>query len=204
MGSLGPGLSRTAQRPALGPANTAMPATQVIIHVFVFALARVCAEIWPPFGHLTPNHYIPPPVCTYQQEKVYEDILEEVCTTEDVQNCSVQVVSEETEVTETVCEDIVENICDEAECETDPDNCEHCDDDHPSCQEVFKSETKTECSYETKMDKKCFRMYEVTYVDDCQQVTQTQCRLFQNFLCDEVSKTKCTKVPKFASEKCRQ
>ena len=48
------------------------------------------------------------------------------------------------------------------------------------------------------------RMYEVTYVDDCQQVTQTQCRLFQNFLCDEVSKTKCTKVPKFASEKCRQ
>ena len=26
--SLGPGLSRTAQRPALGPATTAMPATQ--------------------------------------------------------------------------------------------------------------------------------------------------------------------------------
>ena len=47
-------------------------------------------------------------------------------------------------------------------------------------------------------------MYEVTYVDDCQQVTQTQCRLFSNFLCGEVSSTKCTKVPRFASEKCRQ
>ena len=47
-------------------------------------------------------------------------------------------------------------------------------------------------------------MYEVTYVDDCQQVTQTQCRLFSNFLCDEVRRTECTKVPRLAREKCRQ
>ena len=41
-------------------------------------------------------------------------------------------------------------------------------------------------------------------MDDCQQVTQTQCKLFSNFLCDEVSRTQCTKVPRFPSEKCRQ
>ena len=47
-----------------------------------------------------------------------------------------------------------------------------------------------------------FRMYEVAYVDDCHQVIHTQCKLFQNFLCDKINKTKCTKVPKFPSEKC--
>ena len=130
---------------------------KVIIHLFVVGLATVYAEIWPPFGHLTPNNYIPPPVCTYQQEKVYEDILEEVCTTEDVKNCSVQLVKEQQQVLETVCEDIVENICDEVECEIDPDNCEECEDNDQTCQEVFKAETKTECSYETQIDKKCFR-----------------------------------------------
>ena len=45
-------------------------------------------------------------------------------------------------------------------------------------------------------------MYEVAYVDDCHQVIHTQCKLFQNFLCDKINKTKCTKVPKFPSEKC--
>ena len=58
----------------------------------------------------------------------------------------------------------------------------------------------------TKKGKKYFffrRMYEVAYVDNCQQITHTSCKLFHNFLCDKVNKTKCTKVPKFPSEKCR-
>ena len=51
----------------------------------------------------------------------------------------------------------------------------------------------------------CFvcRMYEVTYVDDCQEIVQTQCKLFHNFLCDKVNRRKCTKVPKLSSERCR-
>ena len=122
-------------------------------------LANAFAEIWPPFGHLTPNNYIPPPVCKYEQEKVYEDILEEVCTTEDVENCSVKIVAEQESSTETVCEDVVETICDSSgDCaELDPESCERCDDNEPTCQPVFKMETKTECSYETQIDKKCFR-----------------------------------------------
>ena len=46
-------------------------------------------------------------------------------------------------------------------------------------------------------------MYAVTYVDDCQEIVQNQCKLFDNFLCDKVNKRKCTKVPKFPSERCR-
>jgi len=174
----------------------------VLLPLLLFLSPLALGEIWPPFGHLTPNNYIPPPICTYEQEKVYEDILEEVCTTEDVKNCSVKTVTEEEFVTETVCEDIVTKSCDDLDCDLDPDNCEKCDDNEPSCQVVYKSETKRECSYETQIDKKCFRMYEVAYVDDCHQVIHTQCKLFQNFLCDKINKTKCTKVPKFPSEKC--
>ena len=76
-------------------------------------ITKASAEIWPPFGHLTPNNYIPPPICSYEQEKVYEDILEEVCTTEDVKNCSVELVTEVEQVTETVCEDVVTSDCDD-------------------------------------------------------------------------------------------
>ena len=126
--------------------------------LLLFLSPLALGEIWPPFGHLTPNNYIPPPICTYEQEKVYEDILEEVCTTEDVKNCSVKTVTEEEFVTETVCEDIVTKSCDDLDCDLDPDNCEKCDDNEPSCQVVYKSETKRECSYETQIDKKCFRL----------------------------------------------
>ena len=67
-------------------------------------------------------------------------------------------VTEEEFVTETVCEDIVTKSCDDLDCDLDPDNCEKCDDNEPSCQVVYKSETKRECSYETQIDKKCFRL----------------------------------------------
>ena len=83
-------------------------------------ITKASAEIWPPFGHLTPNNYIPPPICSYEQEKVYEDILEEVCTTEDVKNCSVELVTEEEQVTETVCEDVVTSDCDQDETQCPP------------------------------------------------------------------------------------
>lgn len=131
---------------------------QIAFSVFVLTLARGCAEIWPPHGHLTPNNYIPPPICTYEQEKVYEDILEEVCTTENVKNCSVQLVTEREPVTETVCDEACDTEAGTA-CDLDPDTCDRCDDDDndQNCHEAFRSETKTECSYETKMDKKCFR-----------------------------------------------
>ena len=38
-------------------------------------------------------------------------------------------------------------------------------------------------------------MYEVSYVDDCERVVHTKCKLFHNFLCDRVNSTRCTKVP---------
>ena len=36
-------------------------------------------------------------------------------------------------------------------------------------------------------------MYEVSYVDDCERVVHTKCKLFHNFLCDRVNSTRCTK-----------
>jgi len=166
--------------------------------------ARARAEIWPPFGHLTPNNYIPPPICTYEQEKVYEDILEEVCTTEDIEECKMEIVTEGEHKTEVRCEDVSERVCSEDECDFNNDEeCEPCDDNNTNCREKARTEYKRECSYETKIEKKCFRAYEVTYIDDCHQVVETECKLFDNFLCDKINKTKCKKVAQFPSERCQ-
>jgi len=171
---------------------------KVVLIVFQCLLAHVLAEIWPPFGKLTPNNYIPPPVCKYEQEQVYEDILEEVCSTENVENCTKILVESETE---SVCEDI--SVCDENLCKVDPDDCEKCEGDDEDCQEVYQMVTKTECSYETKIDHKCYRMYEVSYIDECKESVESECKLFNNLLCNNVQRRKCTKVPKFPSKKCR-
>ena len=47
------------------------------------------------------------------------------------------------------------------------------------------------------------RAYEVTYVDDCHQIFERECKLFENFLCDKVKKTKCRKVAQFPTERCQ-
>ena len=52
--------------------------------------------------------------------------------------------------------------------------------------------------------KKNLRAYEVTYIDDCRQFVETECKLFDNFLCDQVNKTKCKKVAQFPSERCQK
>ena len=76
----------------------------------------------------------------------------EVCSTENVENCTKILVESETE---SVCEDI--SVCDENLCKVDPEDCEKCEGDDEDCQEVYQMETKTECSYETKIDHKCYR-----------------------------------------------
>merc|ERR1711997_629090 len=178
---------------------------KILVVLLLGIRANVWAEIWPPFGHLTPNNYIPPPICTYEQERVYEDILEEVCTTEDVKECQTELVTEEELKSETQCEERSEQVCEKDECDfNNDDECEHCDDETSDCREKILVESKRECSYETKMEKKCFRAYEVTYIDDCRQFVETECKLFDNFLCDKVNKTKCKKVAQFPSEKCQK
>ena len=133
---------------------------QILVIMLLGIRANVWAEIWPPFGHLTPNNYIPPPICTYEQERVYEDILEEVCTTEDVKDCKVELVTEGELKTEMQCEEISEQVCDNDECDfNNDDECEHCDDKTSDCREKILVEKKKECSYETKIEKKCFRFF---------------------------------------------
>ena len=164
---------------------------------------------------------------------MYEDILEEVCTTEDIKDCKTELVTEGELKSEVQCEEISEEVCDKEECDFNNDNeCEPCDDKTSDCREKILVESKKECSYETKIEKKCFRFffqkntyllflrinskklilfekniiraYEVTYIDDCRQFVETECKLFDNFLCDQVNKTKCKKVAQFPSERCQK
>ena len=67
------------------------------------------------------------------------------------------------------------------------------------CDETYETEFTEECSYETVLDKKCSRSYSVTY----KSVTERECKLFGNFLCENIEKVKCKKVPQFPSQKCQ-
>ena len=90
---------------------------------------------------------------------MYEDILEEVCTTEDIKDCKTELVTEGELKTESQCEEISVQVCDKDECDfNNDDECEHCD-ETSDCREKIKVESKRECSYETKMEKKCFRFF---------------------------------------------
>ena len=120
----------------------------------LFLGVSIRAEIWPPFGHLTPNNYIPPPSCKYEQEKVYEDIIEEVCTTEEIEECEM----EDSPKMELQCQKVTEEVCDEDECDfNNDDECERCDEKEEDCREKTRIESKRECLYETRIEKKCFR-----------------------------------------------
>ena len=91
---------------------------------------------------------------------MYEDILEEVCTTEDVKECQTKLVTEGELKSEVQCEEISEEVCDKEECDFNNDNeCEPCDDKTSDCREKILDESKRECSYETKIEKKCFRFF---------------------------------------------
>jgi len=181
--------------------------------IFLHVLSISCRpEIWPPTGRLTPNNYLPPPQCRYEQEKVFEDTLEEICTTKDKEECKSELVTREEEQVEVKCEEIIEEVCDKVtiredveHCETKAEEvCEACTEiSEEKCEDTYETDVKEECSYETVIDKKCPRSYEVTYTDECKYVTESECKLFGNFLCEKVTKTKCQKVPQFPIKKCQ-
>ena len=76
----------------------------IFFQLFLFLLQVLSIssrpEIWPPTGRLTPNNYLPPPRCRYEQETVYEDTLEEICTTENKEECKSEIVIREEEQVE--------------------------------------------------------------------------------------------------------
>ena len=91
---------------------------------------------------------------------MYEDILEEVCTTEDIKECEIRLVTEGELKPELECEERSEEVCETAECDFSNDNqCEPCDEKTSDCREKIRVESKRECSYETKIEKKCFRFF---------------------------------------------
>ena len=91
------------------------------------------AEIWPPFGQLTPNNYIPPPSCKYEQERVYEDIIEEVCTTEEFKDCKMNRGLK----LELQCEKVTQEVCNENDCDFDKDEeCKKCDEKKLNCRDM--------------------------------------------------------------------
>ena len=49
---------------------------------------------------------------------------------------------------------------------------------------------------------KSVRSYSVTYKEECKSVTESECKLFGNFFCENIEQVKCQKVPQFPSKKC--
>ena len=115
-------------------------------------------EIWPPNGRLTPNNYLPPPKCRYEQETVYEEVLEEICTTITKEECKTEVIIiEEKQVVEK-CNEVVEEVCtniavveDIKQCMTEVEEvCESCPTIiEEKCDVTYETEIKEECSYES-------------------------------------------------------
>lgn len=169
-------------------------------------------EIWPPTGKLSPNNYLPPPRCRYEQETVYEDTLEEICTTKDKKECKSELVTREEETVEVQCKTMDDQVCKNEtvtevieKCQTKVEEvCESCTPVYEEkCEDSYEIEMKEECTYETVIDKKCSRSYEVSYRDECRSATESECKLFGNFLCEKVTKTKCRKVPQFPLNNCQ-
>jgi len=184
----------------------------VLLLVFLSVVVDARPEIWPPTGKLSPNNYIPPPRCRYEQETVLEDTIEEICTTKDKKECSSELVTKQTEKVEVKCNDVVEKVCKNEtvtefieKCNTVTEKvCDSCSPEYEEkCEDSYEVEMKSECSYETVVDMKCSRAYEVSYMDECLQDTESKCKLFGNFLCEKVTKIKCRKVPKFPSRNCQ-
>jgi len=168
-------------------------------------------EIWPPTGKLSPNNYLPPPRCRYESETIYEDTLEEICTTKDKKECKSELVTRDDERIEVKCKDVVEQVCTNETVSELIEKCqkqveEVCDSCKPvyeeKCEDSYEIEMKEECTYETVIDKKCSRSYEVSYRDECRSATESECKLFGNFLCEKVTKTKCRKVPQLPKSNC--
>jgi len=184
--------------------------------VFLFCVHITCIlgrpEIWPPTGKLSPNNYVPPPRCRYEQETVYEDALEEICTTKDKKECKSELVTREEERIEVKCKEVEEKECEYItvtklveKCETKVDEvCNPCTPVYEEkCEDSYEIEMKEECKYETVIDQKCSRSYEVSYRDECSTATESECKLFGNFLCEKVTKTKCRKVPQLPTSNCQ-
>ena len=43
----------------------------------------------------------------------------------------------------------------------------------------------------------------MTYTDECTTATASECKLLGNFLCEEVGKTVCKKVPQYGTSRCQ-
>ena len=39
-------------------------------------------------------------------------------------------------------------------------------------------------------------------MEECKSVTESECKLFGNFFCENIEQVKCQKVPQFPSKKC--
>jgi len=185
---------------------------QGILLLLLLSLASSYPEIWPPNGRLTPNNYLPPPDCKYEHEEVFDDVLEETCTTIIKEECKNEtVVTEEKKIVQS-CEKAVDKVCTNNTVIEEIEKCktmieEVCDPCEAvitdKCDEVYDTQYKEECSYDTIIDRKCSRSYAVPYKDQCRFVMETQCRMFGRFLCGNVRKVKCEKVPKFPAKRCQ-
>jgi len=184
--------------------------------IFLVVLHCTCLtgrpEIWPPTGKLSPNNYVPPPRCRYEQETIIEDALEEICTTKDKKVCKSELVRREEERIDVKCKEVEEKECENVtvtelveKCETKVEEiCNSCTPVYEEkCEDAYEIEMKEECTYETVIDKKCSRSYEVSYKDECSTATESECKLFGNFLCEKVTKTKCRKVPQLPTNNCQ-
>jgi len=141
-----------------------------------------------------------------------EDVLEEVCTVVIKEECKNK--TETTEVKEIVksCNDIVKEVCINSTVTEEIEKCETmveqvCEPCQPvfdeKCEEAYETEYREECSYNTIIDRKCARSYAVTYRDECRAVTESECKFLGNFLCENIEKVKCKKVPNFPFPKCQ-
>ena len=84
---------------------------KVFFFLLLLSQASSHPEIWPQNGRLTPNNYLPPPKCRYEQETVYEDVLEEICTTKNKEKCKTEVINAEEKQVVKNCHEVVEEIC---------------------------------------------------------------------------------------------
>jgi len=150
--------------------------------------------------------------CSVVEEVVYEDVIENQCTTESLTSCKLQpaecttgVSNQCKEVTETVfeekCEDAgIVNICEnillnqtKTECSTVVTE---------KCESVYQTEYKEECSYNTVIENVCSTGYSVSYNNRCRIITQTKCNRVSG--CRRVPRKLCAKVPNYPTKKCRK
>jgi len=172
-----------------------------MVFILLFHLSVVMGrpEIWPPTGQLRPNDYAPPPLCKFVPTVIEEDTLEKRCRIEENRVCQDVVVDGFDEITKEVCVNGTPvMICENKTVYQLVEKCEKV-----SCNEDdYNIEMKKECAYETKVEKKCWRRYEVEYKDECFSENNKMCKMASDLECKEKSKVACKNVPIYSKKHC--